>query len=85
MRDRERGQDAGNPRTADGPWWAGLGLMGAGILGASGVGLLLWLILGGSGAADDWSSFYGAGKILAIGSVVAGTTVVARRRERDRN
>ncbi|MET8747299.1 hypothetical protein [Streptomyces sp. NPDC004728] len=46
----------------------------------SGIGLLLCLILRGGTDDDDWSHYYGAGKILAIGCVIAGTTFLARRR-----
>jgi hypothetical protein len=53
------------------------------ILIVSGLGLLLWLILRGDTADSDWSRYYGAGKILAIGCVIAGTTLLARRGRHD--
>ncbi|MEV7794222.1 hypothetical protein AB0O68_19900 [Streptomyces sp. NPDC087512] len=46
----------------------------------SGAGLLLWLVLSGATADDDWSGYYAAGKILAIGCVIAGTALLSRRR-----
>ncbi|MEU5732201.1 MULTISPECIES: hypothetical protein [Streptomyces] len=46
----------------------------------SGIGLLSWLILHGGTADNDWSRYYGAGKIMAIGCVIVGTTLLARRR-----
>ncbi|WP_329164911.1 hypothetical protein OG204_04785 [Streptomyces sp. NBC_01387] len=78
--DRERGQDTEPAPTGDAPWWAGLGPTGGVVLIVSGIGLLLWLILRGGTADDDWSHYYGASKILAIGCVIAGTTLLARRR-----
>lgn len=78
--DSERGQESEPVTAADAPWWAGLRLTGGVVLAACGAGLLLWLVLRGSPADDDWSHYYGAGKVLAIGCVVAGTTLLARRR-----
>ncbi|MFJ8825330.1 hypothetical protein ACIREE_26565 [Streptomyces sp. NPDC102467] len=83
MSDAERGRDPETPPAADDPWWGGLGLVGAVALVAIGAGLLLWLVWGGSDAADAWSQYYGAAKVLAIGCVIAGATLLARRRERD--
>lgn len=80
MSDRERGQDTEPPPTGDASWWAGLRLTGGVVLALSGIGLLLWLILRGGAADNDWSGYYGAGKILATGSVIVGTTLLARRR-----
>ncbi|MFC4328005.1 hypothetical protein ACFPC0_09200 [Streptomyces andamanensis] len=80
MSDRERDRDTGSASDGDGPWWAGLGPVGGAVLAVCGAGLLLWLVLRGADADDDWSRYYGAGKILAIGCVVAGTTLLARRR-----
>ncbi|MER6851328.1 hypothetical protein AB0A81_37535 [Streptomyces flaveolus] len=80
MSDRARGQDTD---AADAPWWAGFGPAGGVALLVSGLGLLLWLVLGTGTAGSDWSRSYGAGKILAIGCVVAGTALLARRRGQD--
>ncbi|MEU6392322.1 hypothetical protein [Streptomyces sp. NPDC046939] len=79
QREQDRGAEA--PPTADAPWWAGLGPLGGVVLVAIGLALLLWLVWG-SAAGDNWSQYYGAAKVLAIGSVVAGTTLLARGRER---
>ncbi|WP_240528726.1 hypothetical protein [Streptomyces humi] len=46
----------------------------------SGAALLLWLVLRGGTADHDWARYYGAGKILAIGCVLVGTTLLTRRR-----
>ncbi|MFD4632341.1 hypothetical protein ACFVYR_30675 [Streptomyces sp. NPDC058284] len=87
MRDGEadRGERQGDedPRTGDEPWWAGLGWPGGVFFVVVGVALLLWLLLSGQTDDDDWSAYYGAGKVLAIGCVVAGTTLVARGRGRN--
>lgn len=80
MSDHERGQDTEPAPTGDAPWWARLRLTGGVVLAASGTGLLLWLILRGGTGDDDWSHYYGASKILAIGCVIVGTTLLARRR-----
>jgi hypothetical protein len=80
---REQGPDTETPASADGPWWAGLGLVGGAVLVAIGAGLLLWLVWGAGNDGDDWSRYYGPAKILAIGCVIGGTTLLARRRERD--
>ncbi|WP_328332576.1 MULTISPECIES: hypothetical protein [unclassified Streptomyces] len=76
-------QEAENPPISDEPWWAGLGRPGGVLLVAAGIALLLWLLLTGKTADGDWSFYYGAGKVLAIGCVVAGTGLVSRRRRRD--
>nr|WP_202437912.1 hypothetical protein [Streptomyces sp. SID5910] len=66
--------------TGDAPWWAGLRLTGGLVLAASGLGLLVWLLLSGGTADNDWSGYYAASKVLAIGCVVVGTTLLSRRR-----
>ncbi|WP_327294662.1 MULTISPECIES: hypothetical protein [unclassified Streptomyces] len=73
-------QEAENPPVSDEPWWAGLGRTGGVLLVAAGIALLLWLLLTGKTAGDDWTLYYRAGKILAIGCVVAGTGLLSRRR-----
>ncbi|GAA4100084.1 hypothetical protein GCM10022284_43490 [Streptomyces hundungensis] len=82
MKNRGRGRDAATPPPGDAPWWAGLGLTGGIVLVAIGVGLLLWLVWGGRAATEDWHQYYGAAKVLAIGCVITGTTLLASRRER---
>lgn len=83
MRKREPGRVTGIRLTEGDPWWTGLGLIGGLVLLVAGVGLLLWLVWGGSAVADDWSQYYGAAKVVAIGCVIAGTTLLTRLRERD--
>ncbi|MYQ46616.1 hypothetical protein GTW40_16390 [Streptomyces sp. SID4985] len=66
----------------DSSWsWAGLGPVGGALLTLSGVGLLLWGFLGRSDSSP--SLIYQAAKIVAIGLVVTGTTLMARRRGQD--
>lgn len=61
------------------PWWAGLGGPAAGlVLMVLGLGLLLWAFLGRSGS--NVPLIYQAAKIVAVGLVITGTTLVARRR-----
>ncbi|MGW5482550.1 hypothetical protein [Streptomyces sp. NPDC004008] len=48
----------------------------------SGIGLLLWAFLGR--ASSSPSLIYQAAKVVAIGLVVTGTTLVARRRDSSR-
>lgn len=59
-------------------WWASLGPVGGSLLILSGLGLALWAFLDGPGSHA--SLIYQAAKIAAIGLVVTGTTLVARRR-----
>ncbi|MFI7019305.1 hypothetical protein [Streptomyces sp. NPDC050164] len=60
-------------------WWAGLGgPIGGFVLMVLGLGLLLWAFLGRSG--PNAPLVYQAAKIVAVGLVIAGTTLVARRR-----
>ncbi|SER00451.1 hypothetical protein SAMN04487983_101087 [Streptomyces sp. yr375] len=61
------------------PWWSEIGgPVGGGLLVLAGIGLLLWAFLGRSGS--DIPLIYQAAKIVAVGLVVAGTTLAARRR-----
>ncbi|MFJ9041834.1 hypothetical protein ACIRF8_35370 [Streptomyces sp. NPDC102406] len=83
MGTRERGRKTEVSPNEDAPWWAGLGPTGGVVLVAVGLALLLWLVWGGTSATDDWYQYYGAAKVIAIGCVIAGTTLLARRRERD--
>ncbi|MDX3694239.1 hypothetical protein PV726_28660 [Streptomyces europaeiscabiei] len=60
-------------------WRSGLGgPVGGGLLILLGLGLLLWAFLGRSGS--NVPLIYLAAKIVAVGLVVTGTTLVARRR-----
>lgn len=60
--------------------WAGP--VGGFLLMLSGLGLLLWGFLGRSSSSP--SLIYQAAKVVAIGLVVTGTTLVARRRDSSR-
>lgn len=61
------------------PWsWGDLGPVGGIVLALSGTGLLLWGFLGRTSSSP--SLIYQAAKVVAIGLVIAGTTLVARRR-----
>ncbi|MFF8592991.1 hypothetical protein ACF061_16430 [Streptomyces sp. NPDC015220] len=46
----------------------------------AGLSLLAWLFLGGHSADEEWGAYYGAGKVVAIGAVIAGTALVSRGR-----
>ncbi|MEU4089180.1 hypothetical protein [Streptomyces aureus] len=66
------------------PWsWGGLGPIGGSLLMLSGLGLLLWAFLGR--ASSSPSLIYQAAKVVAIGLVVTGTTLMARRRDASRH
>lgn len=80
---QETQQAAENPPTGDETWWAGLGWPGGVLLLTAGVGLLLWLLITGKTADDNWSAYYGVGKVLAVGCVVTGTALLAHRRKRN--
>nr|WP_285555070.1 hypothetical protein [Streptomyces hygroscopicus] len=41
---------------------------------------MAWLFLGGHSADEEWGLYYGAGKVVAIGAVIAGTALVSRGR-----
>ncbi|MEV2216072.1 hypothetical protein AB0H86_32415 [Streptomyces sp. NPDC050997] len=79
MSDAQRDPETDTPPAGPGPWWAGLGPVAGGVLVACGGVLLLWLVLRGSGVEEHWAQYYGAAKVVAVGLVVAGTTLVARR------
>ncbi|MGW2641787.1 hypothetical protein [Streptomyces sp. NPDC001348] len=62
------------------PWsWGGLGPVGGFIVLLFGLGLLLWAFPGRSSSSP--SLIYQAAKVVAIGLVVTGTTLMARRRD----
>lgn len=62
------------------PWsWGGLGPVGGFLLMLAGIGLLLWGFLGRTSSGP--SLIYQAAKVVAVGLVVTGTTLVARRRD----
>ncbi|MBG0852521.1 hypothetical protein I2W78_11905 [Streptomyces spinoverrucosus] len=62
-------------------WWAGLGPVGGVVLLLIGLGLLAWAFLDLPGSRGPHLPYEGA-KVLAIGAVVAGTTLLARRSKR---
>ncbi|GLX48969.1 hypothetical protein Shyhy01_19190 [Streptomyces hygroscopicus subsp. hygroscopicus] len=80
MKDAGHGRRPSSPPAALAPWWAGLGPLGGGILVVTGLSLLAWLFLGGHSADEEWGLYYGAGKVVAIGAVIAGTALVSRGR-----
>ncbi|MFD5817925.1 hypothetical protein [Streptomyces sp. NPDC127038] len=79
----EREKPGTEHELAASPWsWGGLGPIGGFLLMLSGLGLLLWAFLGRASASP--SLIYQAAKVVAIGLVVTGTTLMARRRDSSR-
>ncbi|KAB1988502.1 hypothetical protein F8144_12810 [Streptomyces triticiradicis] len=79
----EREKPVTEHELAASPWsWGGLGPIGGFLLMLSGLGLLLWALL--DRASSSPSLVYQAAKAVAIGLVVTGTTLVARRRDSSR-
>ncbi|MFF2808342.1 hypothetical protein ACFVT2_14455 [Streptomyces sp. NPDC058000] len=68
----------------DDPWWAGLGPVGGGVLVLLGLAIGAFVLLRDSDSADDLPHLYGSAKVVAIGLVVGGTALFARRRDRNR-
>lgn len=65
------------------PWWLGLGPAGAIGLIVIGIVAAVWAFFQLPGAQDDQvTGYYQAGKVIAIGLVVAGTTMLGRNRAR---
>ncbi|MFD0416005.1 hypothetical protein [Streptomyces sp. NPDC127108] len=77
--DAVNGADGANT-ALDAPWWAGLGAVGGVVLVLLGVGGALVLFLGGFDVEGHLAVLHGAAKLVAIGLVVAGTTLFARSR-----
>ncbi|MFD5136559.1 hypothetical protein ACFWMX_09995 [Streptomyces sp. NPDC058378] len=65
------------------PWWAGSGGWGAVVLIVVGVTGAAWVFLRLPGTPDElWTGYHQAAKVIAIGMVIAGTTMIGRRRAR---
>ncbi|MFJ8918247.1 hypothetical protein ACIREK_02125 [Streptomyces sp. NPDC102415] len=65
------------------PWWAGFGGWGAVLLIVVGVTGAAWVFLRLPGTPDElWTGYHQAAKVVAIGMVIAGTTLMGRRRAR---
>ncbi|MBJ3810770.1 hypothetical protein JGB26_33875 [Streptomyces flavofungini] len=62
------------------PWWAGFGPVGGVVLILLGVGGALFLFLGGFDVEGHLMMLHGAAKLVAVGLVVVGTTLLARSR-----
>ncbi|QHC23935.1 hypothetical protein [Streptomyces sp. GS7] len=78
----EKRDSADRDGLGGGPWWAGLGPVGGAVLIVAGLALALFffLFLGRSGSEQHLRVLLGAGKIVAIGLVLVGTALIARRR-----
>ncbi|MFI7358269.1 hypothetical protein ACIBTP_30645 [Streptomyces avidinii] len=64
-----------------GPWWADLGTWGAVGLIAFGVLAAAWVFLRLPGTPENLATgYYQAAKVLAIGLVLAGSSLLGRRR-----
>ncbi|MER6786315.1 hypothetical protein ABT330_17125 [Streptomyces sp. NPDC000658] len=76
----ERESPASERELATTSWsWGGLGPVGGFVLTLAGIGLLLWGFLGRTGSGP--SLMYQAAKVVAVGLVITGTTLAARRRD----
>lgn len=62
------------------PWWAGFGAVGGVLLVVLGIGTAALVFLGAVEEPEDLPLLHGAAKVLSVGCVVAGTTLLARRR-----
>lgn len=74
-----QGAEAGAASFGD-PWWAGFGAVGGVLLVVLGIGTAALVFLGAVEEPDDLPLLHGAAKVLSVGCVVAGTTLLARRR-----
>lgn len=74
-----QGAEAGAASFGD-PWWAGFGAVGGVLLVVLGIGMAALVFLGAVEEPDDLPLLHGAAKVLSVGCVVAGTTLLARRR-----
>lgn len=80
--DIERTDERADERThGPGPWWAGLGTWGAIGLVVFGVLWAVWVFLRLPGAPENPATgYYQAAKVLAVGLVLAGSSLLSRRR-----
>ncbi|MEX2969928.1 hypothetical protein [Streptomyces sp. C184] len=66
-----------------GPWWAGLGTWGAVALIVFGGLAAAWVSFRLPGTPEELASgYYQAARVIAIGLVIAGGTLLSRRRAR---
>ncbi|AZS75491.1 hypothetical protein DDE74_35450 [Streptomyces lydicus] len=66
-----------------GPWWADLGTWGAVALIVFGGLAAAWVFFRLPGTPDEpASAYYGVSKVIAIGLVTVGCTLLGRRRTR---
>ncbi|MFD5737838.1 hypothetical protein ACFWIY_34260 [Streptomyces sioyaensis] len=80
--------DDPNPKSnrttyGDASWWADFGPAGGAILVLLGIGGSLFLFFGGFDSEGDLVALHWAARVVAIGLVVVGTTLLARRRRAD--
>lgn len=61
----------------DSPWWAGLKPLGGVLLIVVGLGWVAWVLLSDPGS---FMSAYGASKVVAIGCVIIGGSLLPGRR-----
>ncbi|MFI9273444.1 hypothetical protein ACIGXM_22395 [Kitasatospora sp. NPDC052896] len=79
-RDVEQAEQRGH---APGPWWAELGTWGAVALIVFGGVAAVWVSFRLPGTPEELASgYYGAAKVVAIGLVTVGCTLLGRRRAR---
>ncbi|MGW4651189.1 hypothetical protein [Kitasatospora sp. NPDC004289] len=72
----ERGHDFG-------PWWAELGTVGSVALVVVGLAAVVWVTFRLPGTPENLASgYYQAARVVAIGLVAVGCTVLGRRRAR---
>ncbi|MEW2219719.1 hypothetical protein AB0939_10490 [Streptomyces sp. NPDC006990] len=76
----QRTDDPRVPAADSVPWWAGTGPIGGVVLILLGLGAAAALVVTGHAAPDAYLNLYGAAKIVAVGLVVAGTGLLAKRR-----
>ncbi|WP_433858006.1 hypothetical protein [Streptomyces kronopolitis] len=65
------------------PWWADIGAWGAIAMTAFGALLAAWVFLRLPGTPPEPAyGYYGASKVIALGLVIVGSTLLTRRRAR---